>query len=159
MDVQRRPLLFGRAAQRHCRVIGAYGGGGQRIYNDLNILSKGGGAQHQNLLLHKSSLPQAGGVPRLGDAEAPHPLLPQQTGHGQQAQTVGVGFEHCDELAAPGLFADNLEVMYDFVFFYHKPRHVFPLPQAPVIAPPVFPLCRPFWFCAQKRRGASRARP
>ena len=93
-------------------------------------------------------------------------LAAEQTGHGEHPQTIGVGLEHGDQRGSAGFFPDDLQIVYDLLFFDHKPFHLLSPSQRATCFPvflPVFlslwpfPGACPFWFSAHRRRGAECA--
>ncbi len=82
-----------QAVERHAGVIGADGTYGVQVDELLQLLPVRRGAEHQDLLVHKASLPQGGGIRGLGHGKAPDPLLPQELCHFEQAGPVGVSGE------------------------------------------------------------------
>ena len=166
MDIHHHSRFFRHAVYRHGRIIGTDGRCGSGGQNLLNILLDGGGAEHENFLIQKSSVPQGHGIFRLGDAEALDSLAAEQVGHGKHPQAVGIGLEHSDQRGPAGFFPDDLQIVYDLFFFDHKPFHLLsPSPRAicfPVFLPASlslwrFPVACPSWFSAHRRHGAGCA--
>ena len=84
---------LGQAVEGHPRVVGADGALHIEVDELLQLLPVGGGAEHEDLLVHKAGLPQRLGLLRLADGEAADALGPEQLGHLGDAGAPGVSRE------------------------------------------------------------------
>ena len=97
-----------------------------QVHQPLQLLPVGGGAEHEDLLLHQPRLPQV--LRRLGGAhrKAADALVPQQLRHLHQARAVGVPSEGGVDHRAAGALLDHRHVLLDRLFLYHQGLHGFP---------------------------------
>ena len=88
-----------RAVEGHARVRRAHGAHHVQVDELLQLRPVHGGAEHQNLLLHKARPAQGGGLGGLADGEAADALLPQQPGQLHQPGPLAVAGEHRVDLS------------------------------------------------------------
>ena len=102
-----------RAVEGHARVRRAHGAHHVQVDELLQLRPVRGGAEHQNLLLHKARPAQGGGLGGLADGEAADALLPQQPGQLHQPGPLAVAGEHrVDHGLARPLLDDADVVLY-----------------------------------------------
>ena len=65
-----------------------------QVYQLLQFLPVGGGAEHEDLLVHKTGLPQGLSFRHVVDRETTDALCPEQLGHGHDAGTAAVAGEY-----------------------------------------------------------------
>ena len=82
-----------QGVEGQARVHGGDGAHHVQVHQPLQHLPVGGGAEHEDLLVHKAGLPQRLGLLRLADGEAADALGPEQLGHLGDAGAPGVSRE------------------------------------------------------------------
>ena len=110
----------GGAALRHGvegqpRVHRAHSAHHVQIQQALQLLPVGGGAEHEQLLLHKTRLPQGGGLGHLADGEAADALGPEGAGQLHQAGPLAVPGEHAVDHRLAGPLFHHSDVVFQGV--------------------------------------------
>jgi len=102
-----------QGVERHAGVHRGDGADHVQVQQPLQLLPVGGGAQHQDLLVHKAGLAQLFGLCHITDGEMADALVPQQLGQRDKARPAPVAGEHGVDHGAFGVLFDDGEVVLE----------------------------------------------
>ena len=90
----------------------------------LQLLPVHRGPEHEDLLVHKTGLPQLLGLLHAAHGEAAHSLVPEDPGHGRQSGAAPVPGEDAVKGSSLRPFSDHRHVGPDGSFFNDQLSHV-----------------------------------
>ena len=99
-----------------------------QIQQGFQLLAVGGGAEHQNLLVHEAGPAQSGGLRHLGHGETADTLVPQDVGQGDDPHAPAVVAQHAVDHGAVGLVLDDGQIILNGGFLHDKFSHGGTLP-------------------------------
>ena len=117
---------------------GIHGGDGAyhvQVHQVLQLLPVGGGAEHEDLLVHEAGLAQLLRLLHIAHGEAADPLRPEEPGHGNDPRSAAVAGEHPVDDCPLRTFLDDGQVVLDCGLVDDQLAHR--------MAP--FCLCRDIW--------------
>ena len=104
---------LGHAVEGHAGLRRAHSAHHVQVNELLQLLPVGGGAEHQDLLVHKAGLPQCPGLGHLGYREAADALVPKKLGQGRDAGAPSVPGQHAVDHRPGGPLLDHRQIVLD----------------------------------------------